>query len=262
VYTTNSGIFYSDGAGCLIDPAVLPVDMRGIRHLLAEQRIKPENLVITHYHYDHVLGPEHFPDVRVIAQSASQTALSSIDIDRLIAHVRQLESEHTIRRIKPFRIPEPDLTFERRMAVRVADLELELIHAPGHAPDQCVIYQPDAGILWAADMLSDLEIPFVYENLADYQQTLDDLKELDVKILVPGHGQLTENPMEIRKRFKEDIAYLAELRQRVEAAAASGKTLEETQTACEDMHFKHQKDNAGPHRINVEIAYNHLLSEG
>lgn len=259
VYATNSGVFLLDDAACLVDPALLPEDMLGIQRLLHEQHIKPDYLILTHYHWDHLFGPERFPDVPVIAQSASQSALTAQDIERLQANIIRFEREYRVQRGKPFQIPIPDITFDARMTIQPGDLRLELMHAPGHSPDQCVIYQPGAGILWAADMLSDLEIPFVYHSLPAYQATLGILSELDVRLLVPGHGQLTQDAGEIGRRFDEDMAYLVELRQRVEDALQAGWTLEEAQTACAGMRFKHPEDNAAPHRLNVEIAYNQGL---
>lgn len=262
VFTTNSGIFFAGEAACLIDPAVLPADMHAIQRLLDSQHLKPEYLVITHYHYDHVFGPEHFPDVRVIAQTACQNALYGDEYNRLQENVRRFESEYQVKRSKAFRLPLPDITFESGMSLQIGDLALELRHSPGHSPDQCVIFQPEFGILWAADMLSDLEIPFVYENLLDYQRTLQELNRLEVSLLIPGHGYLTHDAKEIRQRFAEDIDYLAELRQQVEQAIQSGQSLQETQAACAGMRFRHPQDNASPHRLNVEIAYQRFKDAG
>ena len=38
--------------------------------------------------------------------------------------------------------------------------------------------------MWAGDMLSDIEIPFVSQRLKAYEQTLDMLKGMDIRVLV------------------------------------------------------------------------------
>lgn len=254
VYTTNSGIFFSEGQACLIDPAVLPDDIHAIKNLLGEQNLKAENLILTHHHWDHLFGPEHFPNVRVITHNAYEIALSGEGADRTLRQVQYFENKYKIARSKVFRFPVPDITFERSMTIQIGDLALDLIHAPGHATDQMVVFQPESGVLWAADMLSDLEIPFV-EELQAYQHTLEMLNRLDVQVLIPGHGHVTGSAAEVRGRFEEDIAYLLELRQRVENGMQAGKTLEEIQADSEAMRFKHPEDNASPHLRNVEMAY-------
>src|SRR5207237_1298579 len=80
-------------------------------------------------------------------------------------------------------------------------------HAPGHAADQLTLYHPETATLWAADMLSDLEIPFVSHDLDAYQLTLAALASWDIRVLIPGHGHTTTNPQEIQARLSEDIAY-------------------------------------------------------
>ena len=254
-FSTNSGIFFNHQHACLIDPALVPEEIRAMKALLSDQKLKPENLVLTHMHWDHLFGPENFQDVRLIAQHASQTTLSGEEADLTIEKVKRFESENKVRRSRAFRLPCPDLTFENIMSIQMGDCELQLLHAPGHAADQCVIYQPNDGILWAADMLSDLEIPFVFDNLTAYQATLEKLSRLDVSILIPGHGSITQDPFAIRKRFEEDIAYLEELRQHVEDAVSAGHSLKEAQVACTKMRFKYSDDNAQPHYRNVETAY-------
>ena len=254
VYTTNSGVFFSEGQACLIDPAVLPDEIHAIKNLLGGQRLKAENLILTHHHWDHLFGPEHFPNVGVITHNAYKTALSGAGTDRTLRQVQHFENEYKIPRSKVFRFPMPDITFEQSMTIQAGDLALDLIHAPGHAVDQIVIFQPESGVLWAADMLSDLEIPFV-EELHAYQHTLEMLIKLDVQALIPGHGHVTESAAEVRGRFEEDIAYLLELRQRVEDGLLAGKTLEEIQADSKAMSFRHPEDNAGPHLRNVEMVY-------
>lgn len=260
VFETNSGIFCSESSACLVDPAVVPEDIQAIQRLLKTQNLKPEHLVITHYHYDHVFGPDHFPGVPVIAHAASQNAMTGEDLDRMLDNVRRFEQQYHVRRSGVFRPPQADITFEYDLFVQVGGLQVQLLHSPGHSPDQCVLYQSEAGILWAADMLSDLEIPFVYHSLAAYQETLECLSLLAVRLLVPGHGAVTADEKEIRKRFHEDMAYLAELRQRLEDALQAGRSLEEAQADCENMRFKHPEDNAAPHRLNVEIVYSQMLA--
>jgi len=142
-----------------------------------------------------------------------------------------------------------------QLDLQLGDKTIELLHAPGHAPEQLVVYDRAEQTLWAADMLSDIEIPFVMHNLKAYRQTLDRLAQLDVTTLVPGHGRPACDRPEVIARFNADRAYLAELQRRVEAAVAAGRSAADAVSNCADMTYPNRDQNQEAHRLNVETAF-------
>lgn len=256
LFATNSGIFLSGDEACLIDPGIAPETIEEIARFVADQGAMPRALVLTHAHWDHVLGPEHFPDVPIIAHEGYLRVLRERGAD-LYRQIDAWETEAHIRRPRPFLLPKPTYTFDTALTLTLGDTRLRVFHAPGHAPDQCVIYHAEEATLWVADMLSDIEIPFV-NSLIAYEQTLAHLATLDVRVLVPGHGTPTTDADEIRRRLAADRAYLMELRERVTAAVTAGQTLEETVAACSDIPLSCPLDDPTPHTWNVESAYAEL----
>jgi glyoxylase-like metal-dependent hydrolase (beta-lactamase superfamily II) len=254
LYHTNSGILLAAGQACLIDPGIYPGEIEGLIHFLAERNAAPQALVLTHSHWDHLLGPERFPGVPVVAQESYLSEMEK-DGSRIRRDISRWEGQSGIKREKPFCIPLPDQVFVNSTTLQVGSLSLKLVHAPGHASDELVVYDLGSGALWAGDMLSDLEIPFVSDSLPAYQQILDMLATWDIRLLVPGHGHPARHAAEIEARISEDRMYLAELRERVGQALAEGANIEETVTRCSAMGFRHPEENAGPHRLNVESAY-------
>lgn len=255
LYSINSGLFISAGEACLVDPGLFPDELEALARFLAERQVEPRAIILTHSHWDHLLGPERFPGVRVIAQANYLEEMEGMRAEDLLWQVGEWEEEYAIERERPFVIPRPDRTFKRRLTLKVGELELRLVHAPGHAADHLVVYEPESGALWAGDMLSDLEIPFVSQSLAAYEKTLEMLAAWEVCVLVPGHGHPTASTEEIQKRLAEDRAYLAELRERVSQAVARGLNVGETVRLCLEMTFRHREENLGPHRLNVESVY-------
>jgi glyoxylase-like metal-dependent hydrolase (beta-lactamase superfamily II) len=255
---TNAGLWLSRGQACLIDPGVYPDEIAALARFVAGQGVMSRTIVLTHAHWDHILGPERTPGARVVAQAAfSSCVLGSEGL----VWVERWEAREGIVRERPFAAPRPDVVFEDEMTLAVGDLSLHLIHAPGHAADQLVVYHAESATLWAADMLSDLEPPYLAHSLAAYQRTLARLAELEVRLLVPGHGSPTADAKQIRARLSEDAAYLAELRDRVGRAVRTGKTVQETVALCADVRYRCAEENAGPHRMNVESAYLELGGE-
>ena len=256
-YAMNSGLWVSAGAACLIDPGILADEMDRLAQAVAAQRLHITALVLTHSHWDHILGPERFPGVPVVAQADYAAALREAE-PRTRRVIADLEAEQQLTRSAPFPLPQPDRTFTQTMDLLVGDLRLRLTHAPGHAADQLTVYDPASGTLWAADMLSDLEIPFVSHSLPAYRATLATLAGWDIQTLVPGHGAPTSDPTIIAARLGEDRGYLDELAGRIGMVVTQGGSLLEAVAACAEIHFRHPNANADPHRFNVESAYAEL----
>lgn len=256
LFATNSGVFLSGDEACLIDPGIAPETIEGIARFVADQDATPRAIVLTHAHWDHVMGPEHFPGVPVIAHADYLRVLREHGAD-LYRQIGVWEAQARIRRPRPFVLPRPTYTFDTALTLTLGEIRLRMFHAPGHALDQCAVYHAESATLWAADMLSDIEIPLVL-SLNAYEQTLAHLATLDIRVLVPGHGAPTTDAGEIQRRLTADRAYLAELRARVTAAVAAGQTLAETVAACADMPLPCLCDDSTPHTWNVESAYAEL----
>jgi glyoxylase-like metal-dependent hydrolase (beta-lactamase superfamily II) len=254
IYDTNSGIFLSAGQACLIDPGIYPDEIEVLIRFLEEQEVKAQVLVLTHSHWDHILGPERFPGVPVVAQ---ESYLSEREIagSRIRQDIARWEEHSGIERDEPFRFPQPDQVFAISTTLELGTLSLKLVHAPGHASDELVAYDLGSGALWAGDMLSDLEIPFVSDSLLAYERTLDTLTTWDIRLVVPGHGHPAVDPAEIEGRLTEDRNYLAELREGVTESLKAGESVKEAVVRCAKMHFRCPEENAGPHRLNVESVY-------
>ena len=261
LYDTNSSMFISQGQAVLIDPGVYPDEIEAIARFTAERDATPQAIIITHGHWDHILGPEHLPGVQIVAQA---NYLHETDGEYGAATLRQIaawETQSGIEREQPFAIPRPDVTFDQTTTLTVGDLSLRLVHAPGHTSDQLVVYHPGSAALIAGDMLSDAEIPTIIHNLAAHRRTMAMLAGWDIRRLIPGHGKATTDPIKIRTRISADVAYLAELHGKVEQAVRQGKTVAETVELCAEMGFSCPEENARAHLLNVESAYIELGGE-
>jgi hydroxyacylglutathione hydrolase len=246
----NAGAFVSAGEACLIDPGILREETEALVAQLGGSDAR--YVVLTHADWDHVLGPEHLGRGTIVAHSAYGRDL---DVEGTRAALARLERHAGVERTARFEPPQPNVTFDDGTTLAVGNVELRLEHAPGHAASMLTVYAPDAAELWAADVLSDVEIPSIIDDLAGYERTLARIAELEVRTLVPGHGTPTHDPGEIRTRLAEDRRYLGQLRTDVESFVAAGASLEETVSRCATLTLRRGEDDAATHRLNVEKVY-------
>ena len=254
VFATNSGLFIVDDGATLIDPGITPPELEAIAAFVASRGATVRGLVLTHAHWDHLLGPQAFPGAMVIAHRGYSDVIRRRhhDLQRQVADWRRAGAWSTCRDFAP---PLPDVTFDGQLTVHLGSPALSVLYAPGHAPDHCVVYDAAVGLLWAGDMLSDLEIPMVMDRFATYRETLRQLAALDVRVLIPGHGTPTDDAQDIRRRFSQDLDYLDAVWECVTQGMACGRSLDETVVYCRGIRPAQPDDYPNAHTWNVEQAY-------
>jgi glyoxylase-like metal-dependent hydrolase (beta-lactamase superfamily II) len=96
---------------------------------------------------------------------------------------------------------------------------LEALHTPGHAVGHLCFYEPYYRLLFAGDMVSPLSSIVIVPpdgDLAVYLQSLYRLQTLDIRLLLPAHGNASSLPQKllvesIEHRRKREQMLLAAL---------------------------------------------------
>ena len=256
LFEMNSGVFVCGNDAYLVDPGIVPAEIDTVRDALDRRPAAIRGLIITHSHWDHILGPERMPDVPVIAHPSAAASFAHDALEITCTVGDRLAAEGCARET-PFIAPRVDVIVPDGLALPCGDRMLRLLHAPGHCADQLVIYDSLERTLWAADMLSDIEIPFV-EDVVAYRRTLERIGSLDIATLVPGHGNVTSDTAEIKERLSWDLAYLARLEEGVRSALRWRRTCEHTQKSLAGWPLRRPDINTREHLRNIETVYRAL----
>ena len=78
--------------------------------------------------------------------------------------------------------------------------KLEVLHTPGHAPGHLVFFEPFYQLVFAGDMVSTLTSIVIYPpdgNLAEYLQSLQRMRDLYARMLLPAHGNVSAQPRQV-----------------------------------------------------------------
>jgi hydroxyacylglutathione hydrolase len=207
LYMTTTTVVVGSGGRCLvIDPAIRPADLAVVAAELAARGLKPAVGWATHPHWDHVLWSRELGEVprfaapRAVAAATDQRA-------GLIDEVEREAPGHDLELLGRLTALEPG-------ADRVPwdGPQAWVVMHDGHAPGHGAVFLPEAGVLVAGDMCSDIEIPMLDPDapdpVGDYRAGLDRLAALTrVRQVVPGHGHVGD-AAEFGRRIVADHRYL------------------------------------------------------
>ena len=267
----NSAVLSRDGHVVVVDPGVAPSELDDLAAVVAGLAASPEHvtLVLTHHHWDHVLGRPWFPRARTAAHGAfaGSVAREAGDIERSArAWIEGEGGERWATAFAPFT---PDEMLRDGTACRLGDFDVVAHHIPGHCTTQLALHVPELHLLLAADTLSDLEIPWLEEPAWIHRHSLERLQRViedeGVETLVPGHGAIAEGAAACRRRVHDDLDYLRRLEQGVADAVARGDSLERTQEVLAAMPYT-GRDAAyamnDVHRGNIAHTWHGLRARG
>lgn len=244
----------------IVDPGVLPSELDDLAAAVAAAHPGRVTLLLSHGHWDHVLGRPWWPRSTTLAHARFATEVRAGEA-RIRREAESLAATHGETWARAFEAFAPDLAIAGEREIELGPWTLVLRDAPGHAPSQVSAHLPGARLLFAADMLSDIEIPILDGPCAIYRRTLETLGPLfesgAIETLVPGHGSVARGAAACTARLVRDTLYLAMLEAGVREARDRGRTLEETQAALEAIDYA-GKDAAysmrDVHRANVRFT--------
>src|SRR6266568_4753270 len=165
---------------------------------------KIDIVILSHEHLDHI-GAAH----------------------RLAANKIMLRDDFSMLR-KMFNEPnvpiDVDIWLEEGNLIDLGNFRLNVMYTPGHTSACISLFDQDKGLLFAADTLMPGGVMggvFGSGSISDYIQSLQRLKGLNSKILLSGHGRLSDTPQDdVRIAIQRSHALLSDTAQLFDALDA------------------------------------------
>lgn len=168
-----------DSRAIIIDPGA---DERRIKSVLKEQRLKPEFIINTHGHFDHIACDDSF-GVPVYIHRDDLTLLTDPKKNLSAIFMSAFRSTSEIK------------TLQDKQIIALDGLELEVIHVPGHTPGgiALLLRKPRDKILFTGDTLFCQGIGRTDFPGSDEGLLIKSIKEKlmhfpDDTLVYPGHG--------------------------------------------------------------------------
>lgn len=155
----NAAYLFDDEEPTLVDSGA-PSGAETLLEGLTDCGVDPgslENLVLSHVHVDHSGTASDLvdaaPDLDVYIHEL--TAPHLIDPSDLVESSRAAMGEYFEAIGEQGPVPEPNVTTvsDSGLTLDIGENSLEIIHAPGHSPDHCAVWNPERRLLYAAECL-------------------------------------------------------------------------------------------------------------
>jgi glyoxylase-like metal-dependent hydrolase (beta-lactamase superfamily II) len=153
-------------------------------------------VVNTHWHFDHIGGNSIYQDDIIIATSKSRRRMEQnkklIETGGKGEVGRGPGDVDTIAFIETsFPVVYPNITFNDRLELYLNNTKIELFNIHIHTRDCLVCYIPEEKILIPGDTL-EAPLPLIIEvgNVHTHIKNLKKLREMDIDIIIPLHGNL------------------------------------------------------------------------
>lgn len=167
-----------------------------LREHLSKLSMTAENIdlvVVTHGH------PDHVEAVQAFFGSTTLISLHPADLPFTKESALQYGAGSGVADFQPsFLLQEGEL--------KVDDAVFRVLHTPGHSPGSICLYWAEKKALFSGDVifqqgLGRTDLPG--GNGEQLKQSIRRLSELDVEILLPGHGSVVSGSERVRKNFSD-----------------------------------------------------------
>jgi cyclase len=277
----NAGLVLGSDAGLLVDTLW---DQRLARQMLERMSGaiagRPLRFVFnTHSDGDHWWGNRAVPgEAEILTTTASRETMDRDAGPRELARLARLSgwaahapgpfqpfTRYVHDMLRPFDFGHVDLrfpqrTFDERETLDLGGREARLIKVgPAHTPGDAIVHVPDAGVVFAADVLFVGATPVMWFGpLEGWIEALDTLLALDAEVYVPGHG-----PPSGRDQVHELREYMSWLGEVVGAQHAAGRSaLDAARAVVAAPEFGRWRDWVAPERIVITVDTIHRALDG
>jgi glyoxylase-like metal-dependent hydrolase (beta-lactamase superfamily II) len=237
----NSGIIDIGEKTIVFDSGLTP---KAARELKAAAEVltgrSVDYIVNSHYHKDHIRGNQVFGDSMIVSTEKTQTligekGIAEVESDKIdtreqlddikrLAQRRDLKIQEYVKLFLPYwqgindslkeiELQIPNMAFKDRHILSGTKRSAILVDGgEGHSENDCILYVPEEKVVFCGDLLFVGCHPYMGKsNPENWISILNQLKELDMEICVPGHGGCgTSRDLDIMIEYIQDIMDLVQ----------------------------------------------------
>ena len=229
----NSGVIVADDGVMVIDAQATPLMAREVIRRIRRVTSKPiKYVVLSHYHAVRVLGASAYKAGQIIASQATLGLIRERGRQDMASEMGRFPRLFRGARSIPG-LTWPTLTFRTEMTVMMGKLEVRIIHpGPGHTGGDTIVWIPSQRVLFSGDLVEYAAGIYAGDaHLEVWPRTLDKLRALKPRALVPGRGPALTTPAASDKAIRYTQDFVRRLYASARRGVAARKSLKEVYQA-------------------------------
>ncbi|MFX1322471.1 MAG: MBL fold metallo-hydrolase [Promethearchaeota archaeon] len=165
------------------------------------------NVLLSHWHEDHTSGNRLLPNANFFIHSKDKFLIENVDKFYEYYGISNSPAEEEFEWLwESFKLDNTKIkkSLTDNEIIKVGnDYELKVIHTPGHTAGHCSFLELNSKIAFLADI--DLTNFVFYagidSNLIDFEESIDKLIDLNIRMVATGHRGLIEGEKEIKEEL-------------------------------------------------------------
>ncbi|MBI2675652.1 MAG: MBL fold metallo-hydrolase [Candidatus Aenigmarchaeota archaeon] len=155
--------------------------LRDILRILKRDLKDFRQVILTHAHFDHIGGHGFFLEAKASVHMDDAGVLERGDSEAAIADFFD----------GSLKARKPDILLKGGEKIKAGNMELEVIHTPGHTPGSICLYDAKSATLFSGDIIFANSVGRTDTPGGDanaFAASMEKLRKLKIERLLPGHG--------------------------------------------------------------------------
>lgn len=265
-FNVRNGGDISNTAFIVTEEGIIVIDT-GSSYLYGKEMIKEirkisskpiVKVINTHHHPDHFLGNNAFENSEIIASEYTRKDIKD-NGDLYIDNLLNL----TYNWMKDTEVKAPNKSFNplKDKYIKLGKHKLKIIYLKGHTQSDIALFDEYTRTLFASDLIFYNRVAATpHANIKEWIRALEELRPVNYKVLVPGHGPVSNS----KEPFDQMRRYLVFLDETLRNSAKEGLSVFEILQLPKPKEFENLhmiKDEFERSVINLYPKYENTLME-
>lgn len=216
----KNGIIIGDRGAIAVDCSNYVDEGQAMADFIREQGHPGNDIVLTHGHGDHIYGAAPLMGGQIYGHALTTSKIRSQLT--MIAHKWECSEDEAAEKL-----PWPTVSYRDELWIDLGNKHLWMFPTPGHSNDGVSVYVEEDKLLFSGDSVVNGIVAAIGDgDSAILESSLAELMDLDIEILVPGHGTTIVGQDHIRDWLVWQASYLSGVRDHVRSELTNGKNAE------------------------------------
>ncbi len=239
----NIGFIIGKKSIMIIDPGGTQIIGRKLLERVRKiSQLPISHIVITHSHPDHFFGTEAFSkeNAKIVGhEKLNRSLVNNFDF------YKNLQFNNTgVDIIKSTKLIKANLLVETNK-IKFIDLGDRIVEikawTSGHTDNDISVYDKKTKTFWSENIFVE-RTPSIRASILGWKKNLEDILEMDIKLIVPGHGMATEKEQALQPM----INYFDRIITQIRGFHKKNKSLKEV------INLVQQSENLDNSKVNME----------